>query len=202
MKGRIFAIFAFASVLLSAYVFAFAETSNPVQIFVRPSVSCSGSPTPILLGQSAVSVTWMASVQPSLPDGSYTYIWSGSDSLSADQSTTTKLYSTLGTKSATIKVTPVIANLPSGVDLSKSASCSVEVVPPPPCGPYGDMNSDGMITSLDVTRIREIVLGHLSGGECANGVCTGEKKLADLTAGQGVPPILLPQKEAEGTPSY
>jgi len=29
-----------------------------------------------------------------------------------------------------------------------------------------------------------------------------EKKLADLTAGQGVPPILLPQKEAEGSSSY
>ncbi|TSD05640.1 MAG: hypothetical protein Greene07147_345 [Parcubacteria group bacterium Greene0714_7] len=69
------------------------------------SGSCSVSPTSVYTGSP---VTWTASASGGA--GSYTYSWSGTDSLSGTVASISKIYTTVGTKTASVTVTS-----PSGV---------------------------------------------------------------------------------------
>lgn len=73
----------------------------PVDVSVTGDVtgSCSVTPSSITTGQSA---TWSAS--PSGGNGSYTYSWSGSDSLSGSAQTIVKTYGTSGTKNGSVTI--------------------------------------------------------------------------------------------------
>ncbi len=75
--------------------------------------SCSGSPNPATTGSS---MTWSVPT-PTGGTGSYTYAWSGTDSLSGSTRTVSKTYSTTGTKNATVIVT-------SGAE-SATKNCSI-----------------------------------------------------------------------------
>jgi len=80
VKGKFFALLAFLSIASGAADFAFAETSNPVQILVRPSVECyaasdsagTNKKTTFFIGET---VWWVAKVLP--VGASYSYAWSG-----------------------------------------------------------------------------------------------------------------------------
>lgn len=69
------------------------------------SGSCSVSPTSVYTGSP---VTWTASASGGA--GSYTYSWSGTDSLSGTVASISKIYTTVGTKTASVTITS-----PSGV---------------------------------------------------------------------------------------
>lgn len=75
--------------------------------------SCSGSPNPATTGSS---MTWSVPT-PTGGTGSYTYAWSGTDSLSGSTRTVSKTYSTTGTKNASVIVT-------SGAE-SATKNCSI-----------------------------------------------------------------------------
>jgi len=64
------------------------------------SASCAGSPATVA---ALAPVTWTAT--PGGGNNSYTYIWSGTDSLSGTSNPISKTYSTSGQKNATIRVT-------------------------------------------------------------------------------------------------
>ncbi|MDD4803835.1 MAG: hypothetical protein PHN69_01550 [Candidatus Pacebacteria bacterium] len=64
------------------------------------TVSCSANPSNIEIGEST---TWLANASGGT--GSYTYSWSGTNSLSGSSRTVNKLYSTEGEKTATVIVT-------------------------------------------------------------------------------------------------
>ena len=64
------------------------------------TASCSAAPSPVTVLQP---VSWTSSATGGT--GSYTYAWSGTDSLSGTASSLTKSYSTLGEKFATLSVT-------------------------------------------------------------------------------------------------
>jgi len=84
---------------------------NSVTVYPVLAASCSVSPASVYTGGSA---TWTAS--PSGGTGTYTYVWSGTDSLSGTGKTVTKAYTATGTKTGTVKVT-------SGTQ-SKTVNCS------------------------------------------------------------------------------
>ncbi|TSC83395.1 MAG: hypothetical protein G01um101417_641, partial [Parcubacteria group bacterium Gr01-1014_17] len=128
MKAKFVPFGAALSVVLGTVFFAYAETSNPVQIFVRPSVSCKASPDNPITGQT---ITWTATVAPPGDTSVYSFLWSGTDGLSGNVGVATKTYATTGQKSAQVKVTPKIA-VPIGVDLSKTATCPPINVGEPP----------------------------------------------------------------------
>ncbi len=113
--------FSFLFFLLLGFTpFAFAETvQDEVKVFVRPNVTCTGTPSVVGLSQP---VLWKAEVQPAT--ASYRYAWSGTDSLSGNESSIGTSYSTVGDKSATVTVTPTDITTP---DLSNSASCTITV---------------------------------------------------------------------------
>lgn len=67
--------------------------------FLPPTVACFASSTHETVGNS---VTWIAI--PSNGNGTYTYIWSGSDSLASTDASVTKTYTSPGTKNASIIV--------------------------------------------------------------------------------------------------
>ena len=71
-----------------------STTPSPV------SGTCSVSPTSIVSGGSA---TWSA--VPSGGTGTYTYSWTGTDSLTGTTQNVTKTYSTAGTKTASVTIT-------------------------------------------------------------------------------------------------
>ena len=104
--------------------------SNSLTVNAPPPlvVSCSVNPTTILIDGSA---TWSSAVSGG--SGSYTYSWSGTDGLSGTTASVTKVYTTSGTKSASVAVSSL------GVT-SQVASClnslTVNTPPPPPpvCG--------------------------------------------------------------------
>jgi len=77
------------------------------------SVSCAGSPSSVYLNQP---VTWSSSVSGG--SGSFSYSWSGTDSLSGTSASVQKAYSTTGTKQATVLVTDTVSGQTS------SASCN------------------------------------------------------------------------------
>ncbi|TAK58794.1 hypothetical protein EPO14_03135 [Patescibacteria group bacterium] len=81
------------------------------------SGSCSVSPTSVYTGSP---VAWTASASGGT--GSYTYLWSGTDSLSGAVASISKTYTTVGTKTASITITS-----PSGatsVTLQGEKHCS------------------------------------------------------------------------------
>ena len=71
-------------------------------ITIRPvlTASCSASPASINTGGSS---TWTASAGGGT--GSYTYLWTGTDSLTGTTTSVIKTYSTAGTKTASVTVT-------------------------------------------------------------------------------------------------
>ena len=83
-------------------------------------VACSPTPSSVQTGQS---VTWTSSVSGG--SDSYTYAWSGTDSLSGTSANVSKTYPTAGTKTASLTVT-------SGA-LTSTVACSnsVTVTVPP-----------------------------------------------------------------------
>ncbi len=89
--------------------------------------TCVASPQSIEVGNS---VSWSATASGGT--GSYTYSWTGSDALSGSTANVSKIYSSAGTKNATVTVT-------SG-SLQATAQCSLSVTtvpttPPPPPPP-------------------------------------------------------------------
>lgn len=64
------------------------------------TVTCSPSPNPVTVNQS---VSWTSAATGGT--GSYTYVWSGTDSLTSTGSSVNKTYTTLGEKLATLAVT-------------------------------------------------------------------------------------------------
>lgn len=103
---------------------AVVSCSNSVAV-AHPAVggSCSASPTSITAGESS---TWTAA--PTGGNGTYTYLWSGTDSLSGTGKTVSKTYAASGTKSASV----TIASGGSSKAVSCSNSISVAVPPSPP----------------------------------------------------------------------
>ncbi|MFA6227417.1 MAG: PKD domain-containing protein [Candidatus Paceibacterota bacterium] len=81
------------------------------------SASCSASPSSVYTGNSII---WSAIALGGM--GNYTYLWTGTDSLSGTLSTTSLTYSSSGTKDATVVVT-------SGTSTT-TANCSAVVNTP------------------------------------------------------------------------
>ena len=90
--------------------------------------SCSATPNTVQTGNT---VTWSATASGG--NGSYTYSWTGTDSLTGAQNSISKLYSIAGVKTATVTVTSgsqtVVKNCSATVTApvipTLSASCSV-----------------------------------------------------------------------------
>lgn len=90
--------------------------------FVPPPAfdsSCNGAPSTATIGESVV---WTATASGGT--GAYSYSWSGDESLSSVNASTTKNYTTSGTKNATVNVT-------SGAN-TLVRTCSVSITTPPP----------------------------------------------------------------------
>lgn len=82
-----------------------ASVSNTTSVYVTApsgplSTSCSASPASVYTGET---VTWSSSTSGG--NGSYTYSWSGTDGLSGVAASIAKIYSTVGTKTASVTVT-------------------------------------------------------------------------------------------------
>ncbi|MFA5876784.1 MAG: CARDB domain-containing protein [Candidatus Paceibacterota bacterium] len=97
------------SVSGSAYV---TVSSTPL------TASCAVSPTSVYTEEM---VTWIASASGGT--GSYTYSWSGTDSLSGTGASVSKTYSTTGTKSGAVTITS--GGNSAGVSCSNSVAVSV-----------------------------------------------------------------------------
>lgn len=78
-----------------------------------PSVTCSANPYAVSKGNN---ITWTATATGGT--GSYAYSWSGTDNLSGTGTSVSKTYSTVGAKTATVKVT-------SGSVVSASCTASI-----------------------------------------------------------------------------
>lgn len=77
-----------------------ADVTDTATVTVRPTGSCSASPTSVEVGES---VLWTAVASGG--NGTYTYSWSGTDSLSGTNATVSKTYTTTGTKTASVTIT-------------------------------------------------------------------------------------------------
>ncbi|MEI6346180.1 MAG: PKD domain-containing protein [bacterium] len=89
--------------------------------------SCSSAPASPLTGNT---VTWSMSAAPAGGTGTYTYAWTGTDGLTSTTATASKVYSTIGSKAASVTVTSgaqiltitcaatTVANNPSPIALS------------------------------------------------------------------------------------
>jgi peptidoglycan hydrolase-like protein with peptidoglycan-binding domain len=82
------------------------------------NISCNVSDESILVGET---VTWSSTVSGGT--GSYTYVWSGTDSLAGSANSVAKTYTTAGTKSATVTIN------------GYSEDCSDDVVVASPVAP-------------------------------------------------------------------
>ena len=117
-------IFILVLVLVASFgttAFADSVTSNQVQVYIRPFVSCQASPSNVLIGDS---VTWTATV---LPTGlAYSYNWSGGGTPATGSGSNTFItkYSSVGTYNATVIVTPTGITPPSGGSLARTITCS------------------------------------------------------------------------------
>jgi peptidoglycan hydrolase-like protein with peptidoglycan-binding domain len=93
------------------------------------NISCNVSDESILVGET---VTWSSTVSGGT--GSYTYVWSGTDSLAGSANSVAKTYTTAGTKSATVTIN------------GYSEDCSDDVVvasPIPPSACNDGIDNDG-----------------------------------------------------------
>ena len=102
--------------------FADSVTSNQVQVYIRPFVSCKASPSNVLISDS---VTWTTTV---LPTGlAYSYSWSSTGATivsgNAISSSYNVKYESVGSYSATVTVTPTGITLPSGGSLARTVTC-------------------------------------------------------------------------------
>lgn len=93
------------------------------------SVTCQANPSSI---QTGSSLTWRANATGG--NGTYTYSWTGTDSLSGSSREVSKTYNTAGTKNATVTVT--------SAGQTRTAQCSATVTqrpvtPPPQPQPQG-----------------------------------------------------------------
>jgi hypothetical protein len=78
-----------------------------------PPIDASCTVTPTLMTEKK-SATW--TITPSGGNGTYTYVWTGTDGLSGTTPTVTKTYNTIGTKTASVTVTsPGAPNSPMTV---------------------------------------------------------------------------------------
>lgn len=119
--------------------------------FLPLTIQCAAldsTGTPITTANTNQPVTWKTTIV----DGTapFSYIWSGTDSLSSTTSsstnrtnTTNKTYTTAGSKSATIVVTDSFSPIQT-----KSASCSVTINSPAPTVDIKANGSDGPVTGL------------------------------------------------------
>lgn len=101
------------------------------------SVSCSANPTTIDVGGSS---TWSASVSGG--NGQYSYLWTGTDSLTGTSTSVTKSYSTSGTKTASVTV--VSSGQTSTVNCSNTVIVGNDPTNPPsnpPSGPGGSLSA-------------------------------------------------------------
>ena len=107
-------------------------------ITINPSTpavsgSCSASPASIQTGEST---TWSAS--PSGGTGSYSYSWSGTDSLSGSTQNVGKTYITSGNKTGSVTITSGADN----ININCSTTVVVTAAPPDPQCSDG-VNNDG-----------------------------------------------------------
>ena len=99
-----------------------------------PTVRCSVSPTAINVGGSA---RWTAVASGG--NGTYTYAWTGTDSLTGTTASVNKIYNTAGTKTGSVRVT-------SGGRSSAWASCTNSVTVRPPV--TLDLTADEYLVSV------------------------------------------------------
>lgn len=121
---------------------SFTTLAAPV---VAPVVPPVGGPTPLVLGSctsapasplTGNTVTWSMSAAPAGGTGAYTYAWTGTDGLTGAGSTASIVYSTAGSKAASVTVTSgaqsmtiacaatTVANNPSPVALTATIAPS------------------------------------------------------------------------------
>lgn len=100
-----------------------AQCQTTVTVTPLLSVSCSASPASVMVGQST---TWAAF--PFGGIGSYTYSWSGTDSLSGTSVNVAKSYSTVGTKTGTVTVTSGSQSVSVNCSNSVTATAPVPAV--------------------------------------------------------------------------
>ncbi len=118
---------------------------NSFTTLVAPVVVPAGGPTPLVLGSCASApaspltgntVTWSMSAVPTGGTGAYTYAWTGTDGLTGTGATASIVYSTVGSKAASVTVTSgaqtltvacaatTVANNPSPVALTATIAPS------------------------------------------------------------------------------
>ncbi|MES2088284.1 MAG: hypothetical protein V4467_04830 [Patescibacteria group bacterium] len=126
--------------VFSSAVEAAPVSSNPVTVYVRPSVSCTVNPKSIVVGQSA---TWTVNTLPSAPQ-TYDYAWTSGDSSSSgakNGNSYTVAYKTAGTFTASVTVTPIIPGIDptilKQITVTKTCSGSVTVGGKPDLTPLG-----------------------------------------------------------------
>jgi hypothetical protein len=122
-----FADLAPGSYIVGAYAYDGALYSpfsgwQPITLTASPiTASCSASPTS---GMQGDAITWTASASGGDTDNPYTYVWSGTDSLSGSTSSVVKRYGTTGTKTASVKVTDA-----DGTSVTQACSNSATINP-------------------------------------------------------------------------
>gem|GEM_PF-6565138 len=150
MKAKFFALYVIVSAFSTLGVFAVAHfaqadsAQSGVDIYVRPKVECSVSPTPPTPIYKRQTVTYTAIVSPPGDTTVYSFLWSDSESLAGNVGVATKSYTTTGEKSATVTVTPKLS-VPAGVDLSNSATCTINVSE----APKPDLTASAPIPTLE-----------------------------------------------------
>jgi len=88
------------------------------------TVSCAAPASSVIVGNP---VLW-TSTNTASATATKTFVWSGTDALTGNNATTSKIYTATGTKTATISVT--------SLGVTKQASCSVNIVPAVVIPPY------------------------------------------------------------------
>ncbi len=121
------------------YVRLFNGVNGPAATFNIPQcpplqTSCSVTPTTVNIGQD---VTWSAIASGGV--GNYTYVWSGTDSLTGTSQTAIKAYSTAGNKTGSVRVTSGSQN--------STVNCTNSVTVNPPTFDY-NLTSSGDITVI------------------------------------------------------
>ncbi len=147
MRSKILLMLPFlVGVALSAALLARAEVSNPVQIFVRPSVVCTVQPTQPI---SNDTITWTAIVAPNLSNA-YNFQWTfdgAVDTVQIEAQATKRYTSAGGPHTARIKVTPKIS---APADISNTKDCPSVTVGEPP---KPDLTASAPVPSLESTGV-------------------------------------------------
>jgi len=115
-----------------------ASKSATVTVTPALSASCSASPTALIVGGST---TWSSS--PSGGTGSYAYVWSGTDSLSGTTKNVSKTYSSVGTKTASVKITSGSQSLTKACSNSVTVSSQPDLTAGTPSVKSGSLSAPG-----------------------------------------------------------